>query len=179
MIISEERSGGHSVDFITLDKFFVLNDKPMSKLLKKINSDKKIAFRFFTAINSKSYYTILQLMNESISCGHNSSYALCRAEIPFASFFIVDEKYLIIRTPCDSDKRHRHYDIIIDDDIVALFQSWYNVLWHCKKTYVIDTEVELKDTLENIKSNIDTSNENIDEITILMGKVIKKLNEQR
>lgn len=41
MIISEERSGGHSVDFITLDKFFVLNDKPMSKLLKKINSDKK------------------------------------------------------------------------------------------------------------------------------------------
>lgn len=99
--------------------------------------------------------------------------------MPFASFFIIDKKYLIIRTPCDSDKRNRHYDIIIDDDIVELFQSWYEVLWRCKKSFVIDTEEELKETLENIKSNIDSSDSEIDEITTLMGKVINKLTEQK
>ena len=177
LILSEKRPEGHSVDFIALDKFFRLTDNSMSKLLKKINSDNEIAFRFLTAINSKSYYTVLQLMYESLSCGHSSSYALCRAELPFASFFIIDKKYLIIRTPCDSDKRNRHYDIIIDDDIVALFQSWYEVLWRCKKSFVIDTEEELKDTLENIKSNIDSSDTEIDDITALMGKVINKLTE--
>lgn len=104
---------------------------------------------------------------------------MCRAELPFASFFIIDKKYLIIRTPCDSDKRNRHYDIIIDDDIVELFQSWYEVLWRCKKSFVIDTEEELKETLENIKSNIDSSDSEIDEITTLMGKVINKLTEQK
>ena len=179
MILLEKRQEGHSVDFVALDKFFRLTDNPMSKLLKKINSDNEIAFRFLTAINSKSYYTVLQLMYESFSCGHSSSYALCKAEIPFASFFIVDKKYLVIRTPCDSDKRNRHYDIIIDDDIVALFQSWYEVLWRCKKTYIIDTEEDLIDTLENIKSNIGSSETEIGDITNLMGKVINKLIEQK
>ena len=48
------------------------------------------------------------------------------------------------------------------------------MLWNCKSTYVIDTEEELVETLEDIKSDIDTSNENFEEIATLMNEVIKK-----
>lgn len=143
--------GKHKVDFVSLDTQIRTQVKdtrrPMVELLNKFVSDKNIQLRYLTAINSKNFTTILNCMYMSKCAKRDSYYAMCDSNVPFASFYIIDKKYLVIRTPYDTSIE-KHYCIIEDVTMVLLFQCWFEMLW--KNAEIIDTQRELKSLLSGM-----------------------------
>ena len=163
--------GKHKVDFVSLDTQIRTQVKdtrrPMVELLNKFVSDKNIQLRYLTAINSKNFKTILNFMYMSKCAQRESYYAMCDSNVPFASFYIIDKKYLVIRTPYDTSIE-KHYCIIEDATMVLLFQGWFEMLW--KNAEIIDTQIELKGLLSGMNDLDDITK---DEIYKLIDKVVE------
>lgn len=152
------KSGKHTVDFVSLDSKIRTQMKtkrrPMVKLLNKFVSSDKIKLRYITTINSGNYKTILKFIIASKSGQKESFYAICDSTVPFASFYIIDKRYLIIRTPYNSTVE-KHYCIIDDKAICALFVSWFEMLW--QSSNIIDTPDELRNIFNTVKNDMDAS----------------------
>lgn len=159
----------HSVDFVSLDtqiRTQVKNTRrPMVELLDRFVTDKNITLRYITSINEKNYGTILNFINKSQLSGKQSFYALCNSTIPFASFYIIDKKYLIIRTPYNNKSIDKHYCIIEDCSMVNLFLNWFTMLWDSSK--IIDTKQELMEIYDSIAED---EKQSLYELTDKVGK---------
>lgn len=165
----------HDVDFVSLDTKIRTQMKskrrPMVRLLNKFVTSEKIKLRYLTAINSENYKTILDFIIASNSSQKESYYAICNSNVPFASFYIIDKKYLVIRTPYNANVK-KHYCIIDDTSICGLFVSWFEMLW--QNSEVIDTENDLR-TIYNQLSN-ELSPEQKDMLEKLLENAIKFFN---
>lgn len=152
------KDGQHTVDFVSLDAKIRTQIKskhrPMVELLNKFVSNEKIKLRYITTINPKNYKTILNFIISSKSGQKESYYAICKSTVPFASFYIIDKHYLVIRTPYN-ETVDKHYCIIEDESICALFISWFEMIWQNSK--VIDSSETLINIYNDLKAEFDNN----------------------
>lgn len=146
------RSGKHRVDFVSLDEKIRTSapqkTRPMFRLLDKLVSSENIKLRYITTIKAENYQTILNFIIKSRSSQKESFYAFCVNTVPFASFYLIDKKYLVIRTPYNSTVE-KHYCIIEDKTICALFISWFEMLW--QSSHVINKDSDIDEIFEKCK----------------------------
>lgn len=162
-------TGKHTIDFVSLDaKIRTPKEskrKVMAKLLEKFVTSEKIKLRYISTVNSENYRTILNFIILSKGEQKNSFYAICDCELPFASFYIIDKKYLVIRTPYNSSVE-KHYCIINDKSICSLFSSWFEMIWQTSQV------IEKKDQLQTIFKNEKFTTLNTKELDELLNKAV-------
>ncbi len=145
----------HTVDFVSLDTKIRTQVKdarrPMYKLLDDFVSKKNIKLRYLTTISAKNFETIAQFIKKSQKKGNDSNFALCVSTIPFASFYIIDNMYLVIRTPYDTSTP-KHYCIVENEVMIRVYQSWFDMLW--KASEIIDNKEVIDKVYSQIKSDI-------------------------
>ncbi len=149
--------GDHSIDFVSLDKKhrtpIAKSRKSMTNFVNKCLTSKNIKFRYIISLNSNNIETIIHNIIETKVNEHNSFFAIYQnVSISFASFFIIDKKYLSIRTPYHNGMLPR-YCLIYDKQICDLFISWFKTLWD--ESTKIDSTNDLKEMLEPYKSELD------------------------
>lgn len=138
------KNGEHTIKFLSLDQKIRTenNDKEfMIKLVKKLEESKNITFQYIFNLTNKESNSFQKKDYQQLRI-KNTYFGYSSNKIPFASFFIIDNIYLSIRSPHKMGMEKK-YCWIKNEDIVKLFSNWFSMLWdECNK---IETEKDIDD----------------------------------
>lgn len=152
------RVGKHDVDIVLYDTQIRSRDyKKINKMheFMRLCADKKeikMRLSFVPAADSINQ-RILNFI-ESEEKKSNSFYAYQYSVISFASFMVIDGKYISLRAP-HKDGSKPSYCIVKEKSLCELYQSWFNILW--SEAEHLDKE-NIKVLLEEYRSSIDNIN---------------------
>lgn len=131
-LISMVHSGEHEVDIVLFDTQIRTSDpKKISKMQDFINlcsKKKQIKLRLAFVPASDSICQRIDNIIEAEKKKSNSFYAYQESTITFASFMVIDDSYVSIRTPHKNGSKSL-YCVVKDKDLCLLYSSWFDILW--------------------------------------------------
>lgn len=127
------KDGKHIVDTASIDATTRTKVRNKSKKLwEHVNylcSNPNIKCRLIMRIRKNNYENLLdRIISGSSKCDSYFSYYILPPEFPFATFGIIDNKYVCTRSPY-SEGEVPKYLIFENTDLVNYFNSWFNQLW--------------------------------------------------
>lgn len=126
------KSGKHEVDLVFFDtQIRTQQQRQVNKMIEFVNycTDKEsIRIRLAFVPSADSIDERIQGIIKSLEKRNESYYAFQESKMTFASFMIVDESYVSIRTPFKNGSR-KSYCIIKEPNLCQLYSSWFHILW--------------------------------------------------
>lgn len=166
-------SGNHSFDIVSLDqkvrtRTTSVKKHPTVNLINETVKNGKIKVRYLFLPRKDNLVRVIRRMATG-NHDKNSffSYISTNNMPPFASFFLIDDSVLLVRSPYDEGE-HSEYVIIENSEIVNVFVKWFSSLWksaqsiNCvgdlEKLYVDfsemltpDSQAELREAMSKVK----------------------------
>lgn len=125
-------TGKHTIDIIIFDtKIRTSNPKKVNKMhdfLRYCSSSNKIKLRLAFVPAEDSICERIENIIESEKKNSNSYFAYQESKLTFASFMIIDDTYVSIRTPHKNGSKSL-YCIVNEQNLYIIFSSWFNILW--------------------------------------------------
>lgn len=131
------KSGKHVVDTASIDSATRTKVRNRNKKLwEHVNylcENPNIKCRLIMRIRKNNYENLLnRIISGSSKCDSYFSYYFLPPELPFATFGIIDNKYVCTRSPYKEGEIPK-YIIFENNDLVNYFNSWFNQLWYNAK----------------------------------------------
>lgn len=138
-------SGKHDVDVVLFDtKIRTTDPKKVNKMHDFIHfcsTNRRIKFRLAFSPSSDSIMQRIEDILVAEKRSSNSFYAYQESKLTFASFMIIDNSYISIRTP-HKDGSPSLYCIVKEENLCVLYSSWFEVLWneatHIQRNNLVD-----------------------------------------
>lgn len=125
-------SGKHEVDIIFFDTHIRTTDprkvNKMQKFVKLCSKKKRIKLRLAFVPAPDSICQRIDNIFKSEKKKRNSFYAYQESLITFASFMVVDNSFVSIRTPHKNGSKSL-YCVIKEENLCLLYSSWFDILW--------------------------------------------------
>jgi hypothetical protein len=128
------RDGKHSVDIAGLDtsarnKVKNKHDR-IREYINNLCSNPNIKFRYITSARKNNYeYFLDRIISGSSKQDSYLAYYCLPPKFSFASFWIIDNRYISTRSPFSEGEIHK-YIIIENKEIVEYYKSWFKFLWN-------------------------------------------------
>jgi hypothetical protein len=134
----------HSIDFASLDYAFrgkANNIRDMINNLKdQFAADKKISYRYlFYPLVERLESVIKSIVEGNVDEKTSYAYVKKTVRLPFASFMILDKKYVIIRSPY-KEGMDAPYILICDQLLCDMFLNWFDMIWYDENTRQINKD---------------------------------------
>ena len=124
--------GNHKVDMVLYDTQIRTSDlkkvNKMQKFISYCSKNKKIKLRLAFVPAKDSICQKIDSIIESEKKHSNSYYAYQESSITFASFMIIDDIFVSVRTPHKNGSKSL-YCVIEEDNLCLLYSSWFSLLW--------------------------------------------------
>lgn len=159
--------GDHDVDIVLYD-IKIRTSAPkkvnkMQKFIKFCSENKRIKLRLAFVPASDSICQRIENAIEAEVKQSNSFFAYQESKTTFASFMIIDNSFVSIRTPHKNGSKSL-YCVVKEENLCLLYSSWFNILWeeanHLDAISLIDFINRYKDLIpenkfEDLKKSVE------------------------
>lgn len=136
--------GHHTVDIVLFDTKVRTSDptkvSKMQRFISDCTNNPRIKLRMTFVPAEDSICERIENALNAIKKQNNSYFAFQRSTVSFASFLIIDNEIMSIRTPFKNGSP-TSYCIIRETELCKLFSSWFSVLWN-ESTYLTDDTIQ-------------------------------------
>lgn len=131
-ILSLVKSGTHNVDMIMFDtKTRTSDPRKVSKMRNTVSyciKKKDITLRMAFVPSADNIVFRVNGIIDALKDNNNSYFAYQESKITFASFMVIDNRYVSIRTPFKNGSQTA-YCIVKEQNLCKLYSSWFDILW--------------------------------------------------
>lgn len=124
--------GNHDVDIVLYDiKIRTTDPQKVSKMqgfIKYCSNNKRIKLRLAFVPSPDSICERIENILEAEKTQSNSFYAYQVSQITFASFMVIDNSFVSIRTPHKNGSKSL-YCVVKEETLCTLYSSWFSILW--------------------------------------------------
>ncbi len=142
------RRGKHIVDFVSIDTSLRTGNadkrRVMHKVVQTLFRNEDVQLTYITRIRSENAMRFFANMNTALSANKNDLFAYYENSengIPFASFIVVDDKYVFTRSPYDVGQTPTY--LVVRNKVLAQhFKDWVRFIWKEAQKITSENEIE-------------------------------------